>query len=90
MTIQENPMAKPSAAARCFGRYVTRLAILRMDTQCFLCVRRNAAINDSATQPQWWPGAKQEWTLPDVGRDGRCALRVLPVVLLAGHEGDAR
>jgi hypothetical protein len=73
MTGQENPTAKPSAAAR-----------------CFLCVRRNAAINDIATQPQWWPGAKQEWTLPDVGRDGRCALRVLPVVLLAGHEGDAR
>jgi hypothetical protein len=89
MIDKTKPLAMPSASARCFGRYITRLAILRMDTQCFLCVRRNAAINDSTTQPQWWPGPKPEWTLPDVGRDGRCALRVLPVAIQAGHEGVA-
>jgi hypothetical protein len=76
---------KISDSARCFGRFVTRLAILRMDTQCFQCVRRNAAINDSVTKPIWWPGERQEWTLPDVGRDGRCKRRLLPVFLKDGE-----
>lgn len=86
------PDTKPSAAARCFGRLAKAGSVLRsgtrMDPQCFLCVRRNAAIVESVTVLPWWkPGLKREWTLPDVGPDGQCTRRVLPEVVQAGgHE----
>lgn len=75
------PANKPkpvTSSARCFGRYVTRLAILRLDVQCLTCARRNSAIRDSHTVPQWWPGLKPDWTLPDVGDDGQCTRRLVP------------
>lgn len=63
---------------RCFGRYAARLAIRRLDAQCLNCARRNAAIRDSVTVPQWWPAPRADWTLPDVGTDGKCSLRIAP------------
>jgi hypothetical protein len=84
-----SPDTKPGAAARCFGRIASVGSVLRsstsIDQQCLLCLRRNLAIDDSTTTPLWWPGTKPVWTLPDVGRDGRCTRRLLPVFLKDGE-----